>query len=246
MSLADRTVLVTGATSGIGLSTVTHLLEQGSRVLALGRSFSQLDSLYPETGTHSLERIPYDLMQLDGYRELVAGFPKLNGVVLSAGIAINNPIKFFSLEKYQRTITLNQTSPLLLVAELYRAGKLAENASIVFVSSISGTVVGMKGLVDYSASKAALVGITRTLALELGLRKIRINCVSPGMVNTPMVDNSTTLSHEDIEADKKKYPLGQRYLESDEVARSIGFLLSNNSSFTTGQNMVIDGGFCIH
>lgn len=246
MSLADRTALVTGATSGIGLTTVTHLLEQGSRVVALGRSFSRLDSLYPETGTHALERIAYDLMQLDGYRALVAGLPKLDGVVLSAGIVNNNPVKFFSLEKYQRTITLNQTSPLLLVAELYRAGKLAEGASIVFVASTTGTMLGTKGIVDYSASKAALIGIARTLALELSLRKIRVNCVSPAMVNTPLVENLSQLTAQDMAEDKKQYPLGQRYIEPEEVARSIGFLLSDASSFMTGQNMVIDGGLCIH
>jgi len=242
----EHPVLVTGATSGIGLATTRHLHANNAGVVALGRDFSRLDEACPDDGTGRLQRLRFDLTDMESYRGMVGTLPVLRGVVLSHGIVINNPVKFFSLEKYRKIIEINQTAPLLLVSELYRANKLAEGTSVVFVSSIAGTTIGIKGCAAYAASKAALVGIARVLALEFGHKGIRVNCISPGMVNTPLVDGVSQLSEDARTIEMKRYPLGERFAAPDEVAKSIAYLLSDASSFVTGQNLVIDGGRSVY
>lgn len=240
--LKDKIVLVTGATSGIGRAVALHLIAHGARVIVLGRDAARLQQLSDAGAWRSLQA---DLHDFASYRQWVVELPALDGLVHSAGMVENNPVKFFSLEKYQRTIDLNQTSPLLLVSELVRARKLNEDASVVFLSSINGNAVAIKGCAAYAASKAALTGIAKVLALELAPRRIRVNCVQPGMVDTEMVRDLAQISEETTRLDKARYPLGQRYAQPEEIASGVAFLLSSASSFMTAQSLVIDGGFSV-
>lgn len=244
MNLTGKRVLITGATSGIGEVTARQFVEMGAEVWALGRNLTKLAAL-GSAGLGGGKALTFDVLEFDGYRDFVAQLPAMDAVVHSAGIVENSPLKYFSREKYDRIVSTNQSAPLILTAELVRGNKLNRGASVVFVSSITGTSIGMKGIAAYAATKAALIGMSKVLALELAPKLIRVNCVSPGMVNTELVANASYISDEAKKADMLKYPLGGRYAEPREVAGVIAFLVSDYSSFMTGQNLTVDGGYCI-
>lgn len=242
--LRDKHILVTGATSGIGYATACDLLDAGANVIAVGRNEARLGELSAR-GIGRAQTLAFDLTRFAEYRETLTNLPILDGVVCSAGIADSNPLRFFSLEKYQRLIDINQTAPIALVAELARAGKLRGGASIVLLASILGTRMGRPGAAAYAASKAALTGFAKVAALELAGKLVRVNCLLPGMVDTELAAGQTEVSQEARQADMQRYPLGKRYAMVEEVVAAIRFLLSSESSFMTGQELVMDGGFCL-
>lgn len=238
-----KTILVTGATSGIGYKVCLDLLDAGAKIFAVGRNQDQLTALQ-KLNPDNVQTLAFDLTQFAKYSAVFAAVPGLDGVVCSAGIADSNPLRFFSLEKYQRTVDINQTAPIALIAELARNRKLNTGASIVLLASIMGTKIGRNGGAAYAGTKAALTGFAKVMALELSNKSIRVNCVSPGMVNTELADNQSEVSKEARQVDMQRYPLEKRYAEAAEVSSAIRFLLSNQSSFMTGENLVVDGGYC--
>lgn len=244
MNLTGKRVLITGATSGIGQATLQHLTAMGAEVWALGRNVDKLAQL-EAAGLNGGKALAFDMLDFDAYRAFVGALPAVDAVVHSAGIVDNNPLKFFSLEKYNKIIGTNQTAPMLLTSELVRANKINRGGAVVLLASITGTRIGMKGIAAYAASKAALVGMARVMALELAPKLIRVNCVSPGMVSTELVENATYISEEAKKADMMKYPLGGRYAQPREVADVIAFLVSDHSTFMTGENLTVDGGYCL-
>ncbi len=238
-----KTILVTGATSGIGYRVCMDLLDTGAKIFAVGRNQDQLAALQ-KRNPDSVQTLAFDLTQFSKYSETFSTAPNLDGVVCSAGIADSNPLRFFSIEKYQRIVDINQTAPIALIAELARNRKLNTGASIVLLASILGTRIGRPGGAAYAGTKAALTGFAKVMALELANKSIRVNCVSPGMVNTELAQNQSEVSDDARKVDLQRYPLGKRYAEATEVSSTIQFLLSDNSSFITGENIVVDGGFC--
>lgn len=240
-----KNILVTGGTSGIGLSVVHRMLADGYNVWSLGRNAAKLEELRSVWGER-FNFLSFDLNKFENYSGFVQELPNFDGLIFSAGVVENNPLKFFSQEKYRKLLAVNQDAPLLMMAELVRKNKISRSASIVFLSSITGGVIGMKGIAPYAASKAALIGATKVIALELAHKNIRVNCVAPGMVNTELVRNARYLSEENKKVDMARYPLGNRYAEPDEVAGVISFLIGKDSSFVTGQTIVVDGGFTLN
>ena len=238
--LESKTILVTGATSGIGETLCRELIASGAHVLAIGRNenkLAQLRALSPNVQTMAL-----DLTEPTTYPSALAGITQIDGVVCSAGIYETNLMRYFSVEKHDQVMRTNLTAPLAMINELVKQRKLNRGASIVFLSSILGPITGLVGSVSYAASKAALVACAKTLALELARYSIRVNCVSPGMVETEMTSGLGYTSEESSKADKAKYPLGNRYASPTEISSAIRYLLSSEASFITGTNLIIDGG----
>jgi NAD(P)-dependent dehydrogenase (short-subunit alcohol dehydrogenase family) len=244
MRFSGKTFLVTGATSGIGNATSESLMGEGAHVIAVGRSHSRLTAMANHWG-EQCTTIEYDLTNPSALPTIVENVPEIHGAVMSAGIVKNNPIKFFNRATFDEMLSVNLISPLLLLVELANRRRLRAGGSVVFLSSITGTSIGMKGTLAYATTKAGLSGAIKVFALELASKGIRVNCIAPGMVETPMVQNANELSAEMIRADKAKYPLGKRYAAPEEVAKAIMFLLSDESSFITGQTVTIDGGYTI-
>lgn len=240
-SLINKTILVTGATSGIGLEVCKQIFLAGGNFVGVGRNTTLLDKLINEFDIQKSYSYHLDVSKLETIPEFINSIDiKFDGFVHSAGIVENNPIQFFNQESYTNIRTVNLDSVLIFISQLLKNKKFQKPASIVFVSSISG-LYGMKGNGLYGITKASLCIMAKTYANELSNKKIRVNTVAPGMVNTQItLDASDLLSEDVINNDKKKYPLG--YGEPEDVALPIVFLLSDASKWITGQDLILDGG----
>lgn len=239
-SLQNKTILVTGATSGIGLEVCKQIHLAGGNFIGLGRNTNVLEQYILEHKINNSSSKTVDVSDTQSIINLIESIDKIDGFVHSAGIVENNPIQFFNNDLYEKIRSVNLDSVLVFLSQLLKKKKFNKPASIVFVSSISG-LYGMKGNGLYGITKASLSIMAKTYANELSSKKIRVNTVAPGMVNTQItLDASAFLSDDVINEDKKKYPLG--YGEPEDVALPIVFLLSDASRWITGQDLVLDGG----
>lgn len=242
-SLENKTILVTGASSGIGKAIAIECSKMGAKVVVTGRNEQRLQETYGQLeGTHPAY-IVADLSKKEDIETLAKQIDSLNGLVNCAGLTIPKPFKFLQEEDIQEVMTINFNAPLLLTQLLVKKKKLQKAASIVFISSISGIKVSYIGNSIYSASKGAINGFCKGLALELAPQQIRVNTVIPGMVETNIVSGGE-VTQEQMEADKQKYPL-KRYGKPEEVAYAVVYLLSEASSWVTGSNLLIDGGYTL-
>jgi len=239
-SLENKVILVSGATSGIGLELCKQIVINGGNFIGMGRNISALQEFIDENKLSNSKALIADFTQEESILASIESIDKIDGYVHSAGIVQNNPIQFFNKDLYNQIRTINLDSSLLILSQLLKKKKFNKPASVVFVSSISG-MYGMKGNGIYGITKSSLNIMAKTYANELAGKKIRVNAVAPGMVNTQITLNANDfLSEEVINEDKKKYPLG--YGEPEDVALPIVFLLSDASKWITGQVMVLDGG----
>jgi len=242
-SLHSKKILVTGASSGIGRQIAFTAAEMGGSLIVTGRNEERLKTTFNGLEGNSHQMAVADLNVASEVDGLIDQLPVLDGVVLCAGVIRTMLFKFINEDELTKIMATNFISPLLLLNKLIKAGKLNRKASIVFISSISGNFIGIKGSAMYSASKGAINAIQKVLALELAPKQIRVNNISPGMVRTEMLENETAFSPDQISEDEKKYPLG--YGEPVDVANAAVYLLSDASKWMTGASMVLDGGFTI-
>lgn len=242
-SLENKTILVTGASSGIGKAIAIECSKMGAKVVITGRNEQRLQETYKQLEGLQPAYIVADLSKKEEIETLVNQIDCLNGLVNCAGLTIPKPFKFLQEEDIQEVMTVNFNAPLLLTQLLIKKRKLRKASSIVFISSISGTKISYIGNSIYSASKGAINGICKGLALELASQQIRVNSVIPGMVETNIVSGGE-VTQEQLEADKQKYPL-KRYGKPEEVAHAVVYLLSDASSWATGSNLLIDGGYTL-
>lgn len=233
-----RTVLVTGATGGIGGATVRKLLSAGADVIASGRSIESLEELAAETGARPLA---FDLTAEDSVRSALEGLD-LWGVVNCGGFGgeIATPMET-DIDVFDKVISINARGALLVTkyasASMIRLGR---GGAIVNVSSQAG-LVALSGHISYGSSKAALDNITRVSALELGRYGIRVNSVNPTVVMTEM--SAWYWGRPDIEGPfLDQMPLG-RWATEEEIAAPIVFLLSDGASMISGVSLPIDGGY---
>lgn len=242
-SLDNKTILITGAASGIGRATAIQCAEMGAKVIMVDLNEEGLKESQNIIGKTETEYRALDLTDLDKLEGMVSSLPKLDGVASNAGIVLSLLAKFSEAKDMERIFKINTFSHINLIQQLIAQKKLNKGASIVFTSSMSGVYCGLAGGSLYGATKSAILGYTKALAIELAPRGIRVNTIHPGMIETPLT-NGTALSKELLEEDTKNYPLG-RYGKPEEIAYSIVYLLSNATVWMTGSQLLIDGGYSV-
>ena len=241
-SLEGKTILVTGASSGIGQGCAVMAAQLGAKVIACGRNEERLNGTISQLEGEGHSTFAGELTDQTVIESLVAGVPVLDGAVFSAVISMTAPFTFSTRDKFDKVFNVNFFSPIELLRLLVKKKKLANGASVVFISSVGGNFGFSVGNGIYGASKAALNSMTRLCSLELAPKKIRVNAICPGMVVTPLVEGfSENITQEDIQKDIDFYPL-KRYGKPEDIAGGVVYLLSDAASWVTGQAICVDGG----
>lgn len=238
-SLKGKTILVTGASSGIGRGVAIACSKMGATLIVAGRNSSKIDETLSmmEEGNHL--KMICDLTLSDHLQASVAELPKLNGVVHCAGIGQRVLCKQLSEKDIKAVMGINFNAPVMLQKELLAQKKINKAASIVFIASIASWSPSI-GNAIYSASKGAIISYANCLSLELSPRQIRVNCISPAMVWTDLV-LADGIDENLLKEDEKKYPL-KRYGTPEDIAHLVVYMLSDASSWMTGSNVKISGG----
>lgn len=243
-SLVDKTILVTGASSGIGRSVAIECSKLGANVIITGRNKHRLqetfDLLY---GINHLQ-FAADLSNVEDIKSLVNFCPKLDGVSNNAGIIRIILVKFITHEYFNEMLNTNTIGPILLTNLLVKMKKLNRCASIVFTSSLSGVYCAHYGESMYAATKGAISGFAKGAALDLAQYGVRVNCVNPGIVHTNIFNTAGVITECDLQEKISLFPLKRLGIPTD-VAYAHTFFLSNASSWITGVNLPIDGGYTL-
>lgn len=239
-SLEGKTILVTGASSGIGRASAIECSRLGARLVITARNQDRLTQTL-----NSLEGVGHQMIICDLSTEaeidnLIAKIPELQGIVSNAGFTKILPLQFINANDINNILQVNTIAPMILLQKLLKKKKLKKGASVVFTSSMAGMGSCSVGNTMYAASKGAISAFIKGAAKELAPKGIRVNAVCPAMVDTGILD-AGTITKEQLEADIKNYPLG-RYGRPEEIAWAMAYLLSDASSWVTGDNFVIDGG----
>jgi len=241
-SLKDKSILVTGASSGIGRAVAIECSKSGASIIATGRNQERLNqtlAALEQSGSHI--GVQADLTVSEEISRLVSEIPVLDGAVFCAGVNDKTLVKMIDQDKIEKMFQTNVFSQMLLIKELIKKKKLNAGASLVMISSIASSYSTISNSL-YASSKGAVESFVRVLALELAPRKIRVNAIRPGMVETPILE-SYALS-DGLEEFKKQFPLG-RFGRPEEIAFGIIYLLSDASQWTTGSLLTIDGGITL-
>lgn len=242
-SLENKTVLVTGASSGIGRATAIECSRMGATVIITARNQQRLqdtfDALDCTFGQNHQQYIA-DLSREDEIIMLADSLPVLDGVSLNAGIVKTLPIKHIKHEALSEVLNINMIAPVLLIQRLLKKKRLQRGSSVVFTSSIGGVMISTVGNTMYGISKGGLHAFMRGLAVEMASIGIRSNSVNPGFVATGIL-SAGVISEEQLKNNMSHYPLG-RFGKPEDIAYAIIYLLSDASSWVTGTSLVIDGG----
>lgn len=238
-SLEGKTILVTGASSGIGRGIAVTCSKMGAKVVVNGRNEQKLQETLSMMEGDEHELLSGDLTSHETLMSIVNKLPKLDGIVYCAGIVQRLLAKQVMESDIDTIMNINFKAPVLLQSLILQKKIINKGASIVFIASLGADSPNIgNGL--YSASKGAMISYANCLMSELAPRKIRVNCISPAMVWTDLAfDNFVT--EEDLKSDEQRYPL-KRYGKPEDVAYLAVYLLSDASSWMTGNNIKITGG----
>ncbi len=249
MNLIGRRILVTGAASGIGLATARLLSSLGARIAAVDLNADTVatEVLRFDGAGHTSHA--FDLRDLDGIpswmAELAACGGPFYGLVHAAGLSCVQPVRLLEPARYRDALLVNTEAALALARGFQRKAVFeVRGGSIVLISSVMA-VAGSPGTAAYGMTKAALIGLAKSLAVELAPKGIRVNCVAPGYVKTPMFDRVSAVWDEGQRAGvEAEHPLGLG--EPGDVANAIAFLLADTARWITGSVMFVDGGYTAH
>lgn len=237
-SLLGKTVLVTGASSGLGACTAIECSKSGATLFISGRNIERLHDTFNLLQGSGHKMLSADLTNKEDISVLADMLPALDGLALCAGITKTLPVKHLSDACIDEIFQTNTISSMLLIQKLLKQKKINRSGSIVFLSSIS-TAYADKGNSIYSASKGALNSFSKVIALELASQRITSNCIQPGFVPSGMLA-AGIIDVEQLDEERKKYPLG--FGEPVDIANGIIYFLSDASKWVTGSVLTIDGG----
>ena len=238
-SLQGKTILVTGASSGIGHAIAIACSRMGANIIANGRNVEKLEATISDMEGNGNAIMPADLTKAEVVKAMVSQLPKLDGIVHCAGIGHRMPAKLLTESEIDRVMETNFKSAILLQTELMNGKKLNKDGSVVFIASAAPQMPSFGNAV-YSASKAAIIGYAKCLSLELAPRGIRVNCICPAMVWTDLIMQEG-VGREELEQAQQKYPL-KRYGKPEDVANLAIYLLSDASQWMTNSCIDITGG----
>ncbi len=237
-----RSVIVTGGSRGLGLAIGSRLSAVGFRVIAVARSESpELSSAFREAPSGGLHFEAFDLGNIEAMPEFVRTLKKrhgpIYGLVNNAGIGTEGLLTVMPLEQIEQLIRINTLSPIALTRQVIRSMLSAGEGRIVNMSSIIAST-GYSALSVYAATKASMIGFTKSLAREVGKAGITVNAVAPGFVETAMTEGLTEEKRQQI---ARRSAL-QRLATAEDVARAVEFLLGDGGRNITGTVMTVDAG----
>lgn len=247
LPLEGRSIVVTGATSGIGMAAATKLVQMGAKVIAVGRSSEQFDALSKYVNTEAITFIQADLTQPDGLERVgkeIEQTPNIFGLIHAAGSQIVKPLRILKKQDFLSMYEIHVVVAAELMQRLaYKIGRQG-SGSFVLISSVSAKR-GSAGVGSYAAAKAAVESLAKTAALEYAAQGIRVNCLVPGMVKTPMSEQllSRLPSQKQVKV-AEEHPLGIGAPAN--VADLAGFLMTDDAHWITGTEIPVDGGFLAH
>jgi len=241
--LSEKTILVTGASSGIGKQAAIQISQQGGTLVITGRDEKRLADTFQSLEGDNHRMFVANLEDEQELNDMVAELPKIVGLVHCAGIVGPMPVKFIRKENIEKLMRINFEVPVLLTGRILLMKKLLNDSSIVFISTVATQMPYFGGAL-YNSSKSAIESYSKTLALELVKKGIRSNCLSPGLVNTPLIKKPVSEGQMEIVDESlgrylKKYPMGIG--EPEDVANAIVFFLSDESKWISGTNLVMGG-----
>ena len=246
IDFGGKTVVVTGASSGIGRAISVELSNRGAGLVLIGRAEEKLNETYRLLAPGHHHVVPLDLMDYPKISPAIIDFARRNGRVYgachSAGVVETRPLSGIKREGVLSMLEVNLMSGIEIARAVCRRDVMEEGGgSILFISSIYA-LIGMPGQIGYSASKGAVTAAMRTMAIELARRRIRVNSISPGLVETDMTEKAfSMLTKEQVKELKESFPLGTG--KPEDIARAAAFLLAPQNVWITGVDMVVDGGY---
>jgi NAD(P)-dependent dehydrogenase (short-subunit alcohol dehydrogenase family) len=241
--LSGRRILCAGASSGIGRACAVLCSQVGARVIVMGRDQIRIQETLGLLSGAGHESIAYDLGDPDGLADTLGALEgRIDGMIYSAGVERTRPLRGLDWREFETMLRVNAVASAELARLLTKPGRIgAQGSSFVLIASVSG-ITADRGKLEYSGSKALLISMARSMANELAPKKVRVNCVSPAMVQTPMLERMfTEIPEESVKEISGRHAFG--LLDPVDVANGCVFLLSDLSARITGQNLVIDSGF---
>lgn len=244
-SLENKTILITGASSGIGRQCAIDCSKMGAKIILVARNEERLietkNLLFGSGHTY----YSFDLSEVENIgeivKEMVLKNGRIDGFVHAAGIEKTLPVKLLSPKDYEYVFKVNSLSAFEFIRQFSNKKFFNDGGHIVLISSITA-IIGRKGVAAYAASKGAMISAVHSMSLELAKKNICINCVSPGTVLTPLMETYFgTLSEEDYQKRIDGFPLGLGDVR--DVSNACIYLLSDASRWVTGQNLIVDGGY---
>ena len=238
-SLEGKTILVTGASSNIGRQIAVKCSEMGAKVIITARNEERLKETVAKMAGEGHQIVQSDLSEAEEISALVDQLPEMDGIVMCAAVFRTTPIRNNRRKYTEEIFNTNTFANIDLVQLLLKGKRIKDGGSILFISSVAA-YRPYAGNALYSATKGAINSFCQVLAIEQGSRKIRANCVSPGIIKSDMEVKDWAVTQEELDKEESRFPLG--FGHTEDIAYAAVYMMSDASRWVTGTNMIVDGG----